>query len=86
LVGPQPRGLGHGLPVDEGAIAAAEVFDEDMVEIHRKLRMPPRNQFDLDLHLAFRLPPDDVVTGPHRLAQKLHALLADDDLSLGNLH
>jgi hypothetical protein len=86
LIGPQPRGFGHGLPVDEGAIAAAEVLDQGMIEIHRELRVPRRNQLGLDRHLAFRLPPNHVITGPHDLAQQLHAILADDDLDFRDLH
>ena len=75
-----------GLAIDEGAVAAAEVFDQDMIEIDRELRVPPRDQFNLDLHLALRFAPDDVIAGPDGLAQDFRAVFGDDDLGLGNNH
>ena len=41
LVGPEPRGFLDGVAVDESAVAAAEILDQGMIEIHRELRVPP---------------------------------------------
>ena len=75
-----------GLAIDQRAIAAAEVLDEHMIVIHGELRVPPRDQFGVHLHLALQLPSDDVIARSHGLAQKLRAVLGDDDLGFGDLH
>ena len=84
--GLRSRRLGDGLAIDEGAIAAAEILDQRMIVFDRELRVPPRAELPCDLHLAFRLAPDDIIARPHGLPEDLRAARADDDLRRRNLH
>ena len=65
-----------GWPLTKVPLLAAEILDQRMIVIDRELRMPPRNQVGLDLHIAPRVTADHVVAGPDGLAQNLRAVLA----------
>ncbi len=86
LVGPQPRVPGDGLAVHERAVAAAEVFDEGVVEIERELRVPAGDEVGVHADVAVGVAAEDVNAGRKDVAAVFGAGDCDEDFGLGSGH
>jgi hypothetical protein len=86
LVGEKAGGFGDGLPVDEGAVAAAEVFEQELIVVDRELRVPPRDERGAGVEIDAGFATDDVLAGRKRGPRQFHVLVAQDDLGLGDMH
>ena len=86
LVREKARGFRDGLVVDEGAVAAAEVFDQQVVVVDREPRVPAREQRRVRAEIDAGLAPDDVFAGRQRGPRQLGAGVAEDDLGQRDVH
>ena len=73
----QRHGLRKGLSVDAGAVAAAEVLDEDLPVLHMDVRVTPRQVGQLPVVLLFVFIPGERRVG---LADEERKLRDDDRL------
>ena len=86
LVWKKARDFGDALLVDEGAVAAAEVFDEQVIVVDGEQCVSAREQRGLGVDVAFAGATDDVFARRQGDARQFGAVVSQGDLGLRDVH
>ena len=86
LVREKARGFGDRLLVHEGAVRAAEVFEQDVVVVDREQRVPAREQRGVGVDVRLGGAPDHVFARRQSHARQLGTGVKDDDFGQRDVH